>query len=117
MSLSLRLRQRKEMRQRQIMVCGVCRLEADHIDWNLLDDDQPASDMEAVSWYRENQPTELEWFLWKVANGRCPGCTQVLCSGQVPDKYIKRWVKINADTIVQEAKLKLTEVSDEYQRA
>jgi len=94
------------------MMCGVCGERATDFDWNLLDDDQPPSNMEAVSWYRENQPTELEWFLWKVANGRCPGCTQVLCSGQVPDKYIKRWVKINADTIVQEAKLKLTGVSD-----
>ena len=91
MSLSLRLCQSNEIRQ--IMVCGVCRLEANHIDWNLLDEDQPASDMEAMSWYRENQPTELEWLLWKVANGRCPGCTQKLWDGQTPDEYISKWAE------------------------
>ena len=76
------------------MQCGVCKRKAAHIDWNLLDEDQPTAHMEAVRWSRENQPTELEWFLWKVANGRCPNCAQVLCDGQVPDKYIKRWVSV-----------------------
>jgi hypothetical protein len=98
MNLSLQQCQRQEIRQKQIMMCGVCKREAKHIDWNLLDADQPASHMEAVIWYRDNQPTGLEWFLWKVANGRCPNCTQVLCDGQVPDKYIKRWLKIYKST-------------------
>ena len=90
MELSLRCAIRQELRLR--LICTVC--QKDVPSMNGLPEEDTTGIFDAYAWKKENEPTELEWFLWKVANGYCPQCCGRVCSGQLPDHYVAKWVEM-----------------------
>ena len=105
LSLSQSIRCVQEIRL--ALLCSVC--DRDVPDTNgllwLLDGDRDKAEdcfpeaaeagiFDAYAWKMENNPTELEWFLWKVGHGYCPQCCTQICSGQLPDEYLAKWIEV-----------------------
>ena len=83
-------------RIRLAILCKVCGGDAPSVN-GLVEEDQDGA-LTAMAWKAENDPTEIEYFVYLVANGHCPACRGKRWAGQTPDDVITKWMAHHTQT-------------------
>jgi hypothetical protein len=92
----MRLTLQQAPRLRLAILCEVCGEDAPSVN-GLVEEDQDGA-LTARAWKAENDPTEIEYFVWLVANGHCPACRGKRWAGQTPDDVITKWMAHHTQT-------------------